>query len=114
NVHETVLRAKEIHEGAEIHHLDDLAIVNFADLRFRNDALDPFERGADRFSIGRSHFHGSVILDVDLGAGLLDDFADHLAARPDHFADLVGWNVDHLDARRVLAQLGARLRNRFG
>ena len=46
-------------------------------------------------------------LDVDLGAGLGDDLADHLAAGADHFADLVDRDLDGLDLRRVLAQLGA-------
>jgi len=35
------------------------------------------------------HLDGAVVLDVDLRAGLLDDLADHLAARSDDFADLV-------------------------
>ena len=57
---------------------------------------------------GGGNLHRAVVLDVDLGAGLLDDLADHLAAGADHFPDLVGRNLEHLDARGVLAQLGAR------
>ena len=44
-----------------------------------------------------------------LHAGLLDDAADHLAARSDDLADLVGRNGHGVDARRVRRQLGARL-----
>ena len=62
----------------------------------------------DRLAVGRGDLHGAVVLDVDLGAGLLDDLADHLAAGADHFADLVGRDLEGLDARRVLAELGAR------
>ena len=60
------------------------------------------------FAVGGGDLHRAVVLDVDLGAGLLDDLADHLAAGADHFADLVGRDLEHLDARRVLAELGAR------
>ncbi|KTT91493.1 hypothetical protein NS44R_14805, partial [Mammaliicoccus sciuri] len=52
--------------------------------------------------------HGAVVLDVDLGAGLLDDLADHLSAGADHFADLVGGDLEGLDARSIFAELGAR------
>ena len=48
------------------------------------------------------------VLDVDLGAGF-DDLADHLAAGADHFADLVGRNIELLDTRGVFAELRARL-----
>ena len=58
--------------------------------------------------------HGAVVLDVDLGAGLLDDLADHLAAGADHFADLVGRDLEGLDARRVFAELGAGIGQRLG
>jgi hypothetical protein len=57
--------------------------------------------------------HGAVVGDVDLGAGLLHDLADHLAAGADHLADLVDRDVEHLDARRVLAELVAVLVERL-
>jgi hypothetical protein len=56
----------------------------------------------------------AVVLDVDLGAGLFHDLADHLAAGADHFADLVGRDLDGLDARREFAQLGAGAGQRLG
>ena len=58
--------------------------------------------------VGGGDLHRAVVLDVDLGAGLLDDLADHLAAGADHFADLVGRDLEHLDARGMLAEFGAR------
>ena len=113
DVHEAVLGAEEVHEGAEVHHLDDGAVVDGADFRIVGDRLDPVDRRLDRLRVGGGDLHRAVVLDVDLGAGLLDDLADHLAAGADHFADLVGRDVEHLDARRVLAELGARLRQRL-
>src|SRR6185312_13070836 len=88
-----------------IHDLHDLAIVDLADFRLGHDAFDPFQRGLDRLAVGGGDLHRAVVFDVDLGAGLFDDLADHLAARPDHFADLVGRDLDLLDARGVFAQL---------
>src|SRR2546421_5089756 len=90
DVDEAVLGAEEVHEGAELHHLDHGAVIDLADLRIGGDRLDPLDRGLDGFAIGGSDLHGAVVVDVDLGARLLDDFADHLAAGADHFADLVG------------------------
>src|SRR3989304_4470072 len=66
--------------GAEVHPLDHRALVDVADLRVRRDRLDPVDRGLDRLRIGGGHLHRAVVLDIDLGAGLLDDLADHLAA----------------------------------
>ena len=51
----------------------------------------------------------AVVLDVHLGAGLLDDLADHLAAGADDVADLVLGDRHRLDARRELRRkLGTR------
>ena len=47
----------------------------------------------------------AIVFDVDLGAGLFDDFADDLAARTDDFTDLVDRDVHHFDARCEFAEL---------
>src|SRR5258705_5044390 len=112
-MHQAIARSEEIHESAEIHDLDDLTFVDFADFGFGHDRLDPFQRRLDGFSVGARHLDGAVVLDVDLGTGLLDDLADHLAARSDDFADLVGGYLDGLDAWCMLAELGARAGYRF-
>ena len=105
-MNEAVLGSEEVHEGAEIHHLHDLAVIDLADFRLGDDAFDPFQRGLDRLAVGGCDLDRAVVFDVDLGAGLFDDLADHLAARADHFADLVGRDLDLLDARRMFAELG--------
>ena len=90
NMDETIFGAEEIHEGAEIHHFHDRAVVDLARFRLARDGLDPIDRGADRIGVGGGHLHRAVVLDIDFGAGFFDDLANDLAAGPDHFADLVG------------------------
>src|SRR3546814_18970675 len=102
DVDEAVARTQEVHEGAEVDHLHYLAVVDLADLRLRHDRADPVERRLGLCLVDSGHLHRAVVLDVDLGAGLLADLADHLAAGAAHFADLSLRAVFHGDARRGL------------
>src|SRR5207302_1565232 len=86
---EAVARTEEVHKGAEIDGLDDLARVNDAEFGFGDDAADPVDRGFRGVGIDRGYLDRAVIVDIDFGAGRLDDLADDLAARPDDLADLV-------------------------
>src|SRR5262249_28565460 len=104
----TVAAAEEVHESAKVHNLDHLATVDVADLGLCDDAADPVDCGLRSGGVHRRDLDRAVILDVDLGTGLLRGLADLLAAGTDHFADLVLWNIDHSDARGVLADLLAR------
>src|SRR5262249_6634451 len=108
DVDETIARPEEVHEGAELDGLHDLAVVDHADLGLGYDALDPVDGGLALLGVDRRHFDGAVVLDVDLGAGGLGDLADHLAAGADHFADLVLGDGELGDARRILADALAR------
>src|SRR3546814_15229589 len=57
------------------------SVVDLAELRLRHDRADPVERRLGLCLVDSGHLHRAVVLDVDLGAGLLADLADHLAAR---------------------------------
>src|SRR3954468_8352547 len=113
DVDETVLGAEEVHESAELHHLDDGAVIDLADFRIGGDRLDPLDSGLHGLAVVVGDLHGTVVLDVDLGAGFLDDLTDHLAAGVDHFADLGGGDLEGLDARRVFAELGTGVGERL-
>src|SRR3546814_10649646 len=65
-----VLAAHEVHEGAEIDDVDDLAVVDLADFRFLDDAEDPLLGGFDLVDVGRRDLDHALVVDVDLGAGL--------------------------------------------
>src|SRR5262249_58951636 len=94
--------AKEVHERAEINDLHHLAGIDHADLGLGHNPLDPVDRRLAGRSVDRGDLDRPVILDVDLGAGYLADFPDHLAAGADDLADLILRNGDDRYARRIL------------
>ena len=101
DVDKAILGAEEVHEGAEIGGLHNLAIVDQADFGLCNNALDLLDRGLDLLVVGGGNFNRTAIVDVDLGTGLLDDFTNDLAARADHVADLFLRHLDGDDLRSV-------------
>src|SRR3954451_25292966 len=111
---EPVARSQEVHEGAEIDDLDDLARVDHAKLRLGDDAADPIDSRLRRLSVDRGDLDRPVIVDIDLGAGRLDDFADDLASGADDLADLVARYREGGNPRRVVADLLARAGQRLG
>src|SRR5262249_9207316 len=104
DMHQAILGAEEVHEGAEIPDLDHCAFIDVTYLRLRGNRLDPIDRSFDRFRFRRCYFDGAIVGDIDLGAGLLHDFADDLAARTDDLADFIDRYREHLDARSVFAK----------
>src|SRR5262245_7458619 len=88
DVNQAVLAGHEGHERAEIDDAGDLAGVDGAGFRLRDDAVDPLTGSLDLRQVGRADLDQALVVDVDLGAGGGDDLADDLAAGADHFADL--------------------------
>src|SRR5205823_11857442 len=82
-------------------------------LHLAADVLDDGHGFLHRRAVGREHRDASVVLDVDLGARLLLDAADDLAAGADDLADLLGADLDGHEPRRVRRELRARLLERF-
>src|ERR1035441_8816196 len=109
DVQQAVGAGEDLDESAEIHQPHDLAQVGLAHFGHRGDVADDLERLVGRGFVGGRNMHGAVIVHVDLHAGLLDDAANHLAPWSDDVADLIGRNVDGVDARRVFRHVGARL-----
>src|SRR5438309_6711649 len=67
DVDEAVLGAEEVHEGTEVDDLDDLAVVDDAELRLGDDAADPVDRLLRRLGVDRGDLDRAVVVDVDLG-----------------------------------------------
>ncbi len=94
---------KDFHEGPELLDRGHAALVDPAELDalgHRHD-LVAGRLGAGGFLAGKGH--DARVVDVDLGASLLLQPANRLAARPDHQADLLGVDLD-------LDQAGGRWR----
>src|SRR5215218_622291 len=97
-------------EGRGLHHLPLELVSDLGLLRHRLDAGDcSFHQSA----AGRIDLNGAVVLDVDVGLELLRQPADRLAALADNRPDLVGVDLDLLDAgselRELLTRAGDRL-----
>src|SRR2546422_6436869 len=108
DVYEAVRARKNLDEGSEIDHLADRAAIDLADLGLRGEAPDAVDRPLHRVAVARGDVHRTVVLNVDLDPGFLDDGTDHLAARADQVADPIRLDVDRDDARGVGGKLGAR------
>src|SRR4051794_22262046 len=80
DVHQPVLAREEGDEGPEGGGLDDRAQEPLAHLRHLRvrDRVDPVHRGLGRGAVGRADVDRAVVLDGDVGAGLVLDRVDHL------------------------------------
>ena len=105
DVQQAVGARHDLDERAEIGDPCDLAEVGLVELGRRREVADDRQRLRRRRLIARRHVHAAVVLHVDLHAGPLDDAADHLAARPDHVANLVDRDLHRVEARRVIGNL---------
>src|SRR5262245_18755781 len=99
----------DLDEGTEFDDLLDLAEIDAVELDLTADVLDDAQRLLHRRAVGREHGDPPVVLDIDLGAGLLLDAPDDLTAGTDDLANLLGPDLDRDEARRVGRELGARL-----
>ena len=97
DVQQSVLARQQRHERAERRRLHDRAHEPLAHLGHVRvgDRVDRVPRGVGRRAVGRADVDRAVVLDGDLGAGLVLDRVDHLALRADDLADLV-----HRDLQR--------------
>src|SRR5581483_8161721 len=110
DMHQAVGAGQYLDEGAELDDLAHGAFVDAADLGFGGDALDHLDGFLGALFVAGGDHHRAVVLDVDLDAGRFDDAADDFAARADDLADLVRFDVQRDDARRVAGNVAARRR----
>ena len=99
------------HLGEDAH---DVADEHIADFGLVHDGFDDRLRALCGLGIAvGSDAHGTVVLDVDLGARLCDDGVDDLALLADDVADLFGVDLEGDDAGRVLTKFGRDLGHAF-
>src|SRR5207249_661004 len=109
HANEAFLPGKVFDERADAHDPGDLAVVDLADLGLLRQALDHRSCLLAAFGLRPGDPDRAVVLELDRRPGLRLDRTDHLAAWPDDLADLVGLDLDRLDAWRPPRQLGPRL-----
>ena len=71
-----VLAGGQLHKGAELEDADHLAVVQAAHLGDEDDGLDHLLGGVAAGGVGGGDVDGAVVLNVDLGAGLVGDLLD--------------------------------------
>src|SRR5208337_4393568 len=109
NMQQSVRAGENLHEGAKIREPDYLAEIGLAQLGLGHKVLDHLKGLAGRSFVGGSDVDLAVIFHVDLYPRLLDNAANHLAPRPDQFADLLPVDLQGVDAGSILGDLRARL-----
>ena len=95
---------EDFDERAEIGDTYDFAEIRLAHFGNGRDVAHHLQRAVGGIAVGGEDVHCSVVRDVDLDAGLVDDSLDHLAAGSDQLTDLIGRNLGGVDARRILRQ----------
>src|SRR5262249_49593434 len=109
DVHQAITPRQDGDEGAEVHQARHLALVDLPDLDVGGDQLDAPLRLASGGAGDGGDLDRAVALDVDGGAGLLGDLADHRAALTDDVANLLRIDLERDDRGRPLRHLLARL-----
>ena len=94
----------------EIRQACDRSEVSLPYFGSRRQIADDLQRLVRRSFIVRSHIDLAGIFHIDLDAGLLDDRANHLAARPDDVSNLVDGNLQGVDTRSERRDLLACVR----
>ena len=107
---QAVFVRSDLNECAEIHDADYFPIIDSAGLNRFYDQRDDLQRAIDHFFIYAKYIDTSVIVDVDLNTGLIDDAVDNLTLLADHFTDLLRIDGHLLDLRSVFSNF----RSRFG
>ena len=102
---ETVLTGQNFDKGAELLDGDDGPLVHLADSDLLDHAQDDFLGTLQALTIAGIDVHRTVVLDIDLSAGLGNDALDGLATGANDQADLILRNLHGLDTRSVLAHL---------
>ena len=103
-MNQAVAGAEEVHEGAEIDDLHDLAVVDHADFRLGDDAIDPVDRALCGFAIDRSDLDQAVVSMSILAPVTSQISRMTLPPVPITVADLVLRDRHRGDTRGVLGQ----------
>ena len=114
DVHESVTAGEDVDERTELGDGHHFAHVHGTVLHLRRieDQLDTATGFGNGGAVHGTNGHGAnhaIVVDRDVGAGLLLDLVDDLALGPDDLPDLVHGDLEADDLRCRLVDLGTRL-----
>ena len=99
---EAVFAGKDLDKRAELEEPDDSAFELVAGAERPGQVFDSLLRRVACRAVYRRDIDRAVLLDVNLRTGIGGDLLDRLAARSDDQADLLGFDVQRDDARRIV------------
>src|SRR5665213_2982448 len=105
DVEQAVGAGEDLDECAELSQTNHLAEISFADLGHGGDVANHLDGAGQTVGVARSNVDATGVVHIDLDASGLDDAADDLAARSDEIANLVGRNLDGVNAGSELRLL---------
>src|SRR5579862_5032486 len=101
DVQQAVGAGEDFDKRAEIRQANDFAEVGLADFGFRQQIANHLKSLVGGRFIGRGDFDATVILNVNLYAGLFDDAANDLSAGSDQLTDARRIDLHRIDVRSV-------------
>src|SRR5258706_4622739 len=107
DVQQTITAGDDFYERPELRQPRDFPEVGLSYFRTRGQIADNLQRLISRRFIVRSYVDLAGIFHIDLDTGLLDDAADHLAARPNHVANLIDRNLQGVNTWSIRRNLDA-------
>src|SRR5690606_4986212 len=96
---------QDVDEGAEVSQAHDLAFVDAVHVDLGGDGLDAADRFHGGFVGHGGDAYGTVIIQLDVGAGLFGQCTDHGTTLADHVLDLLRIDLDGVDARCEIGDL---------
>ncbi|MNB88788.1 hypothetical protein D3C75_358080 [compost metagenome] len=106
DVYQTVFTRQDVDEGAEIGQTHNLAFIDAVHFDLGGDGLDATDGFHGGFVGNGGDADGTVIIQLDVGAGLFGQGTDHGTALADDILDLLRIDLDGVDARGEIGDFG--------
>ena len=106
---EPILAGKHFYKSTKFLDGNHLSSVGLADFNFSGDPFDLLHGNVETLFCDRVNLDRSIILDVDLTAGLFNDAFDVFTTGADQRSDFIRVDSNRGDSGSVLAEFLARL-----
>ncbi len=107
-MNQTILARQDVDESTEVSQTNNLAFVDAVHFDLGGDGLDTADRFFGSVTVNGGDADSTVIIQLDVGAGLFGQGTDHGATFTDDILDLLRVDLDGVDARGEIGDLGTR------